>query len=333
MTAQIFEQVKLESISEKGSYGIGLQIGQQLADSNLTKTLRQKNQIELQLIDLKNAYNQDLLKNSDQLTLLYQSRYDLLNARLQVLQQQIVAIQEVINQKNLAQTQNQVEQVQQQQQNSAKNAYIQKELARNADLSQYLLQQTEKTNILTQDDLRMRNVLESLTQTQHTIDEQISALQGTLVLSRIIQQQKQKLPTNLNIQGLSKQIADLRVQIFDITQKRNELYDLDAYILKVESDEGEKFSNTEKIQLTNLLTERRKVLSDLIKSLNSQLNLAISLELTQQQITQISDQVQAKLDQQSFWVKSNNPINLDWFSELPHIFVAQVDGMRCDFSL
>ena len=303
------------------------EINQQLSDSNLTKILRQKNQIELQLIDLKNAYNQDLLKNSDQLTLLYQSRYDLLNARLQLLQQQIVAIQEVINQKNLAQTQNQVEQAQQQQQNSAKNAYIQKELARNADLSQYLLQQTEKTNTLTQDDLRMRNVLESLTQTQHTIDEQISALQGTLVLSRIIQQQKQKLPTNLNIQGLSKQIADLRVQIFDITQKRNELYDLDAYILKVGSDEGEKFSNTEKIQLTNLLTERRKVLSDLIKSLNSQLNLAISLELTQQQITQISDQIQSKLEQQSFWVKSNNPINLDWFAELPRAFVAQVDGI------
>ncbi|WP_118806110.1 mechanosensitive channel MscK [Haemophilus haemolyticus] len=302
------------------------EINQQLSDSNLTKTLRQKNQIELQLIDLKNAYNQDLLKNSDQLTLLYQSRYDLLNVRLQLLQQQIVAIQEVINQKNLAQTQNQVEQVQQQQ-NSAKNAYIQKELERNADLSQYLLQQTEKTNILTQDDLRMRNVFDSLTQTQHTIEEQISALQGTLVLSRIIQQQKQKLPTNLNIQGLSKQIADLRVQIFDITQKRNELYDLDAYIAKVESDEGEKFTNTEKIQLTNLLTDRRKMSSDLIKSLNNQLNLAISLELTQQQITQISDQIQLKLDQQSFWVKSNSPINLDWFAELPRAFIAQVDGI------
>ena len=35
MTAQIFEQVQLESISEKGSYGIGLQIGQQLADSQM----------------------------------------------------------------------------------------------------------------------------------------------------------------------------------------------------------------------------------------------------------------------------------------------------------
>ncbi|SPX41250.1 potassium efflux protein KefA [Haemophilus influenzae] len=146
----------------------------------------------------------------------------------------------------------------------------------------------------------MRNILDSLTQTQRTIDEQISALQGTLVLSRIIQQQKQKLPTNLNIQGLSKQIADLRVHIFDITQKRNELYDLDNYINKVESEDGKQFTEAERTQVKTLLTERRKMTSDLIKSLNNQLNLAISLELTQLQITQISDQIQSKLEQQSF---------------------------------
>ena len=120
------------------------------------------------------------------------------------MQQQIAAIQEAINQKNLAQTQSQVEQVQQQSQSAVKNPFIQKELDLNAQLSQYLLEQTAKTNTLTQDELRMRNVLDNLTQTQRTIDEQISALQGTLVLSRIIQQQKQKLPTNLNIQGLRR---------------------------------------------------------------------------------------------------------------------------------
>ncbi len=111
----------------------------------------------------------------------------------------------------MAKTQSQVEQAQQQSQSIDKNPLIQKELDLNAQLSQSLLEQTEKINTLTQDELRMRNVLDNLTQTQRTIDEQISALQGTLVLSRIIQQQKQKLPTNLNIQGLSKQIADLRV--------------------------------------------------------------------------------------------------------------------------
>lgn len=303
------------------------ELNQKLADPTTSSLLKQQIQLELQLIELKNAYNQILLKNSDQFTVLYQSRYDLLNTRVQALQKQIAAIQEAINQKNLAKTQNQVEQAQQQSQNVEQNPLIQKELNLNAQLSQYLLEQTEKTNTLTQDELRMRNVLDNLTQTQRTIDEQISALQGTLVLSRIIQQQKQKLPTNLNIQGLSKQIADLRVQIFDITQKRNELYDIDAYISKIEQDENKSFTPAEKAQLTNLLTERRKVASDLIKSLNNQLNLAISLELTQQQITQISDQIQSKLDQQSFWVKSNNPINLDWIKKLPMSLKAQLDGI------
>ncbi|HHF4380792.1 mechanosensitive channel MscK [Haemophilus influenzae] len=302
------------------------QINQQLANNDIGSILRKQYQIELQLIDLKNSYNQNLLKNNDQLSLLYQSRYDLLNLRLQVQQQNIIAIQEVINQKNLQQSQNQVEQAQQQQK-TVQNDYIQKELDRNAQLSQYLLQQTEKANSLTQDELRMRNILDSLTQTQRTIDEQISALQGTLVLSRIIQQQKQKLPTNLNIQGLSKQIADLRVHIFDITQKRNELYDLDNYINKVESEDGKQFTEAERTQVKTLLTERRKMTSDLIKSLNNQLNLAISLELTQLQITQISDQIQSKLEQQSFWVKSNNPIDLDWVKMLPRALIEQFNGM------
>lgn len=302
-------------------------LNQQLVDGTLSSALQQQYQLELQLIDLKNTYNQTLLKNSDQLSVLYQSRYELLNLKQQVQQQQISALQEAINQKNLEQSQNKVEQAQQQQQSAVKNDYIQKELDRNAQLSQYLLQQTERTNTLTQDELRMRNVLDNLTQAQRTIDEQISALQGTLVLSRIIQQQKQKLPTNLNIQGLSKQIADLRVQIFDMTQRRNELYDLDAYIQKVELDDEQTFTASEKSQLTTLLTERRKLSSDLIKSLNNQLNLAISLELTQQQITQISDQIQSKLDQQSFWVKSNNPINLDWVKSLPMSLDMQFSSM------
>ena len=71
-----------------------------------------------------------------------------MNTRVQALQKQIAAIQDVINQKNLAKTQNQVEQAQQQSQNVEQNPLIQKELNLNAQLSQYLLEQTEKTNTL-----------------------------------------------------------------------------------------------------------------------------------------------------------------------------------------
>ena len=96
-------------------------LNQQLNDPAISALLKQQIQLELQLIELKNAYNQILLKNSDQFTVLYQSRYDLLNARVQAQQKQIAAIQEAINQKNLAQTQSQVEQVQQQSQSAVKN--------------------------------------------------------------------------------------------------------------------------------------------------------------------------------------------------------------------
>ena len=93
----------------------------------------------------------------------------------------------------------------------------------------------------------------------------------------------------------------MRVHIFDITQKRNELYDLDNYINKVESEDGKQFTEAERTQVKTLLTERRKMTSDLIRSLNNQLNLAISLELTQLQITQISDQIQSKIRAAKFF--------------------------------
>ncbi|QIW15805.1 hypothetical protein A4G20_05400 [Pasteurellaceae bacterium RH1A] len=304
-----------------------------LADSSLSSQTQQQYQLEQAFLSLKAVYNQELLKNNDQLIMLYQSRYNLLNLQSQLLQNQILALQEVINQKNLAESQEQLAQSQQQQQAAGQSSFIQRQLDRNTQLSQFLLEQTELSNKLTQDDLRMRNVLENLKQTQSTIDEQISALQGTLVLSRIIQQQRQRLPENLDIKGLSKQIADLRVQIFDYTQRRNELYDLNSVIARLQADQNQAFSANEKAQLENLLTDRRRIQSDIIKSLNNQLNLAINLELTQQQISQISDQLQAKLDQQSFWVKSNNPIYLDWFKALPAALLSQIEGISNKISL
>ncbi|EJS90031.1 potassium efflux protein KefA, partial [Pasteurella multocida subsp. multocida str. Anand1_buffalo] len=68
------------------------------------------------------------------------------------------------------------------------------------------------------------------------------------------------------------------------------------------------FSAQEKASLDSILQERRKLLSDIISLLNNQLNLVINIELNQKQVALISDQLQSKLQQQSFWVKSNAPM-------------------------
>ena len=93
----------------------------------------------------------------------------------------------------MAKTQNRVEQAQQQSQSIEQNPLIQKELDLNSQLSQYLLEQTEKTNTLTQDELRMRNVLDNLTQTQRTMMSKSVRYKARWCFRRIIQQQKQKI--------------------------------------------------------------------------------------------------------------------------------------------
>ncbi|VEI45435.1 potassium efflux protein KefA [Actinobacillus equuli] len=59
-------------------------------------------------------------------------------------------------------------------------------------------------------------MLEGLAQAQRNIEEQISALQGTLVLSKVINQQMQALPTAKLNNDLATSIANVRVHILNI---------------------------------------------------------------------------------------------------------------------
>ena len=192
------------------------------------------------------------------------------------------------------------------------------------------MQQTKKLNTLSHDDLRMRNVLESLTQTQRNIDEQISALQGTLVLSKVINKQKQTLPTEKINNNLAKSISNVRVNLFEYSQQRDELYNIDDYVRNLTHNLEEPLTNEENSALNNILKERQKLLDEIIKSLNSQLNLSITIENNQRQALAIGDALQRKLQQQSFWVNSNNPIDFAWLKAFPALAFAEI-GVLTDY--
>ncbi|MFZ7312131.1 mechanosensitive channel MscK [Avibacterium volantium] len=268
---------------------------------------------ELEYLTLQNYYNQLLLQGNNDLTSLYTIQSEEKTLQQQQLQNKLSLLQQVINEKNLQETRQQAEQLKQSQNNnSTTNPAILEQQKVNLQISQDLIKETTQLNILSQDNLRIKSVLDNLQQTERNINEQISALQGTLVLSRIINKQKQLLPQDQMIQGLSKQITDLRVKIFDLTESRDNLYDTSGYIANLAKTANTTFNDAEKAQLNSILQERRKLLSDTITILNNQLNLAINIELNQQQVTAISDTLQSKLQQQSFWVRSNPPIDLDW---------------------
>lgn len=311
------------------------EINNRLAKADINAALKTKLTIELELLQAKNEYSQISLSGNDALTSLYSLQVEQKTLEQQQVQAELTVLQTEINQRNLQASQKQVEQAEQsKEQNSQANPLIVRELDFNTKVSEELLNRTEKLNALSQDNLRIKTVLDNLQQTQRNIEEQISALQGTLVLSRIINKQQQSLPQDQMIAGLSKQIADLRVRIFDMTEFRDRSNNPDFYILELERTEKTRFSAKERSQLSQILQERDRILGDLIKQLNNQLNLSITIELNQQQVQTISNALQSKLKQQSFWVKSNNPMDFTWFKEAFDLIGLQLRDIKktLDFS-
>ena len=307
----------------------------ELANSALSDAAKNKSEAELALLDAQNSYSQTLLRGNEELSSLYNARLDEKKQAQQNQQQLLSQIQEALNIKLVQASKNKVEEAEKsQQKNKNTNPIISKELDFNTTISEELLKKTTEISQLSQDNLRIKNVLDNLQQTQRNIEEQISSLQGTLVLSRIINKQRQSLPQDKVIKGLSKQIADLRVRVFDISEFKDSLVDTQAYISKLESREKTTFTDAEKAQLEEILQTRSKTLSELLKLLNNQLNLSINIELNQQQVKTISDALQQKLQQQSFWVKSNSEMDLEWFARFPGLAGYELTEIskKLDFS-
>ena len=307
----------------------------ELANSALSDAAKNKIEAELALLDAQNSYSQTLLRGNEELSSLYNARLDEKKQAQQNQQQLLSQIQEALNIKLVQASKNKVEEAEKsQQKNKNTNPIISKELDFNTTISEELLKKTTEISQLSQDNLRIKNVLDNLQQTQRNIEEQISSLQDTLVLSRIINKQRQSLPQDKVIKGLSKQIADLRVRVFDISEFKDSLVDTQAYISKLESREKTTFTDAEKAQLEEILQTRSKTLSELLKLLNNQLNLSINIELNQQQVKTISDALQQKLQQQSFWVKSNSEMDLEWFTRFPGLAGYELTEIskKLDFS-
>lgn len=301
------------------------QINRLKFNSQASNSLTDKYNAELKYIEVNNQYNTILVQNIDVLISLDEAKRSDFTLKQQLYQQQLAVVQELLNDKRLAEHEAQAKQTEQlKASNKAENPIILEELGVNSDLSQYLVEQTQKANRIVQDNLRTKDLLENLTQTQREVEEQINALQGTLVLSRLINQQKQSLPTEGFNKGLVKDITKLRVEIFDMSQKRDELYNIPALIEKIERESKTILDNEDRKTLELVLKDREKLVVELIKTLNAQLNQSNEIDLMQRQIVSLSDELQDKLQQQSFWVQSNTPIDFTWLKEFPSLAVAEI---------
>ncbi|WP_272520019.1 mechanosensitive channel MscK [Providencia sp. PROV223] len=311
---------------------------------NLRPTQITMLQVEQYLLQQQNEYQKRILEANTQLQDVLQKHRDYTAAYIEQLEHHIQQVQNAISHRRLNDSQSTVREALSTSETDIKaqqNPLIQKEIAINNALSDRLITVTENSNKLVQNGIRVKTWLERATQSERNLKEQINVLRGSLLLSRILFQQQIDLPPDILTKNLPTTIADLRLEQFDVNQQRDELYQPNDYITKLEQQfeikTGDELTNStllsteDKSTLLKLLEVRRGLLDELNQQLGGQISQAINLQLDQNQLLSVVGSLENTLAQQIFWVNSNKPIDLEWVKAFPEAAATQINSF--DFSL
>ncbi|WP_371318655.1 mechanosensitive channel MscK [Pseudomonas sp. sia0905] len=254
---------------------------------------------------------------------------DLFDERVRRLDVELQDLQNLINEKRRDQSERTVaEQSMEAEKVGGSDSLLARESAINLKLSDYLLRGTDRLNELTQLNLRTQQQLDTLNQTDQALDEQINVLQGSLLLSKILYKQRQSLPKLKLDNGLADEIADIRLYQFELNQQREQISNPSAYVDKqLAAQPPESVTPELRESLLDLIDTRRALHDRLNRELNSLLNESITLQLNQKQLKDTATALRATLDEQMFWIPSNNPLNLEWFKTAPAQLQRQISEL------
>ncbi|WP_349570688.1 mechanosensitive channel MscK [Azotobacter salinestris] len=283
---------------------------------------------ELAALEAKTALRRQELAGNSQLLELGTSQRDLLQERIQRLTKEIAALQAVINEKRMAMSEETFAELSRNASAAGSDSLLAKETAANLKLSDALLRTTDRLNERTRQNLETKHTLDSLSQNEQALEEQIEVLRGSLLLAKILLQQKLALPQVQSDGRLADEIGDIRLYQFELGQKRSEISDPEAYVdrlLAKQTAEGEASADPQlRSGLLELVSSRSDLIERLDRELNALLNEEITLQLNQKQLLDTAKKVEATLEEQLFWIPSNKPLDLDWLKTAPQRLQEQV---------
>lgn len=256
------------------------------------------------------------------------ARRDLLVERIRRLEQETLDLQSLINEMRRESSEQTVAELSREAGKATPDSLLAKESAINLKMSDYLLRATDRLNELTRQNLQTRQQLDNLSQADQALEEQISVLKGSLLLAKILYQQKQALPQLDLDNNLADEIADIRLYQFELNQERDQLSNPQGYVDGLLAEQPpEQVTPELRATLMDLVTTRGELLDRLSRELNTLLNESITLQLNQKQLQETSKALRNTLDEQMFWIPSNKPLDLNWLKSAPHLLERQLAEM------
>ena len=295
------------------------------ASKPLSNERRNQLNAELAKLDAQTQLRRQELAGNSLLQDLGNSRRSLLEERIKRLEQELLDLQNLINEKRRDLSEQTLAEQSREVEKAGTDSLLAQESAINLKLSDYLLRATDRLNELTRLNLQTKQQLDSLSQSDQALEEQISVLQGSLLLSRILYKQQQALPTLKIDSNLPDQIADLRLYQFELNQQREAINNPSVYVDNLLSAQPNEADNQAlRTDLLAIADTRRELIDRLNRELNALLNESITLQLSQKQLKTTAETLRATLDEQMFWIPSNKPLDLEWIKSVPRLLERQI---------
>ncbi|MFG6668016.1 mechanosensitive channel MscK [Halomonas sp. HNIBRBA4712] len=264
------------------------------------------------------SLNQRELSANSRLRELAQQRRDLLSMQIDEQEQQLNLLQGVIDrQRRLASEQAIADAARDDPLVAEGHPVVLRAQQINQNLSLELLRATDRTNGVVRENIEAQRQLDHVRQMQRSLNEQLDAIRGSQLLSRILVEQRQSLPAITPRRDLQDEIADLRLKQFDLVRQRDQLRQGERLANQRLEEAGVEVTPGLVDSLSRLYQSRRELVDQLEQAYGELLSAAIELQLNQQQLLEIGGSLRATIDEQLFWVASSRPLDIAWLRQLP----------------
>lgn len=280
--------------------------------------------VERRLAELTLLFHQRELSTNTRLRELDQQRRDLMTQQIARQESELSLLQNVIERKRrLASEQAIADAVRDDPLLEAGHPVLERAQQVNRDLSLELLRTSDRSNALVRESLVVRSQLDHVRQLQRSLNEQIEAIRGSILLSRILREQRRSLPQVAPRRNLQDEIADLRLRQFDLVRQRDQLRQGERLAKQRLEEAGVDVSDALVDSLQRLYQSRRELVDRLEQTYGTLLSSAIEMQLNQQQLLETSRELRATIDEQLFWVANTRPLDLAWARQLPNNLVLE----------
>ncbi|EWH02283.1 mechanosensitive channel MscK [Halomonas sp. BC04] len=280
--------------------------------------------VERRLAERTLRLHQRQLGSNTRLRELAQQRRDLLTQQVTRQETELALLQSVIDrQRRLASEQAIADAARDDPLLEAGHPVLERAQQVNRELSLELLRANDRINGLVRESLALRSQLDHVRQLQRSLNEQIDAIRGSLLLSRILREQRRSLPQVDVRRDLQDEIADLRLRQFDLVRQRDMLRQGERLANQRLEEAGVEVTPALIESLQHLYQSRRELVDQLEQSYGNLLSSAIEFQLNQQQLLETSRELRTTIDEQLFWIANTRPLDLAWFRQLPANLVLE----------